>query len=93
MTTLDWGILLAFALVNVFSFALMGADKWKAKRGAWRVSEKALLLSCALFGALGGVAGMRVFRHKTRHAKFTVTVPALMLLQLALLAAYFVYWR
>lgn len=77
-------IVLLLAL-NVFSFSLMGIDKRRARRGAWRISERALLLSCACFGALGGLTGMRLFRHKTRHARFAVGVPLMLLMQLALL--------
>lgn len=92
MTALDWTVLAAFLLGNCVAFVLMGLDKWKAKRGRYRLPESTLLLWCA-FGGLGGWIGMQVFRHKTRHAKFTITVPVLMLAQLALLVAYFRYWR
>lgn len=93
MNALDWGILIAYALVNLVAFALMGLDKRRARRDAWRVREKTLLLWCTCFGALGGLTGMRVFRHKTRHAAFSVGVPAMMVVQLALLAVYCVYGR
>lgn len=89
MTTLDLIIIAAYLLINLFSFALMGADKAKAKRGARRIPERTLLGVCAVFGALGGYFGMQMFRHKTQHKKFTITVPILMLFQLALLALYF----
>jgi uncharacterized membrane protein YsdA (DUF1294 family) len=79
-------ILIAYAAVNGLSFALMGADKRRARRGMRRIRERTLLWVCALGGGLGGWLGMQVFRHKTRHFKFTLTVPVLMLLQLVLLA-------
>ncbi|MDR0898682.1 MAG: DUF1294 domain-containing protein [Oscillospiraceae bacterium] len=79
-------ILIVYPAVNLLSFALMGADKRRARRGMWRISEQTLLLVCAFGGALGGWLGMQVFRHKTRHIKFTLTVPVLMLIQLTLLA-------
>ena len=57
-------------LLNLFTFLLYGADKRRAQRGAWRVPEKALL-GCSLFGgAVGGIAAMRCFRHKTKHWYF-----------------------
>ncbi len=73
-------------LMNLLAFALMGIDKRKAKRGSWRVPEKTLFLVTALFGALGGTLGMRLFRHKTKHWYFKIGFPALLLVQIALLA-------
>ena len=78
------GILLA---LNVYSFALMGWDKRCARRGAWRVPERRLFIATACFGALGGVAGMFVFRHKTKHWYFRLFFPALLAVQIALIAA------
>ena len=63
-------------------FAMMGIDKALAKRGAWRVPEKTLFLLALLGGAMGGIIGMYFFRHKTRHLKFTLGIPAILALQL-----------
>ena len=71
--------------VNVLAFALMGIDKHKARRGAWRVSQKALFLPVLLGGGAGGCLGMRVFRHKTRHWYFRFGFPLIALLWLALI--------
>ena len=73
------------AALNLASFALYGADKRRAVRGGRRIPERTLLLSAALFGGAGVLAGMYVFRHKTKHVKFTVLVPAAAAAQLALL--------
>ena len=70
-------------LVNLAAFFMMGADKRRARKGRWRLSEKALFLPAVLGGALGGVLGMRHFRHKTRHWYFRFGLPALLLLQAA----------
>ena len=78
--------LVVIAVMNVVSFALMGIDKLRARRGAWRISEKALFLTTACFGGLGGVLGMRVFHHKTQHWYFKVFFPVLLIVQIALLA-------
>lgn len=67
--------------VNLAAFVLMGADKRRVRRGAWRISEKALFLPAALGGALGGVLGMKVFRHKTRHWYFRFGFPLLLAAQ------------
>lgn len=69
---------------NLAAFILMGVDKRRARRGSWRISEKALFLPAVLGGALGGILGMRVFHHKTRHWYFRYGFPALLILQLAL---------
>ena len=72
-------------VMNLVSFALMGIDKRRAQRGAWRISEKALFLTAACFGGLGGVMGMHLFHHKTKHWYFRVFFPLLLLLQAAIL--------
>lgn len=72
------------AAVNLAAFALMGLDKRRARRGAWRISEKALFLPAVLGGALGGLLGMRVFHHKTKHWYFRFGLPALLILQVIL---------
>lgn len=74
-------------VMNTLSFTLMGMDKLRAKRGAWRIPEKTLFTVTALFGGLGGVLGMRVFHHKTRHRRFAVGFPVLLVIQAAILAA------
>ncbi|HIX50550.1 MAG TPA: DUF1294 domain-containing protein [Candidatus Borkfalkia faecavium] len=60
----------ALALMSFVTFILYGADKSKAKRGAWRISEKVLLLCSFFCGAVGGLLGMLAFRHKTKHRYF-----------------------
>ena len=74
-------------VMNVVSFALMGIDKRRAQRGAWRISEKVLFLATACFGGLGGVMGMRLFHHKTKHWYFRVFFPVLLVSQIVLLIA------
>ena len=73
-------------VMNIVSFALMGHDKKCAQKGRWRVPERTLFLITACFGGLGGVLGMRVFHHKTKHWYFKVFFPALLIAQIALLA-------
>ena len=77
-----WGWYLL--LVNLLAFLLMGLDKGRARRGAWRIPEKALFLFPLLGGALGGLLGMRLLHHKTRHWYFRWGFLLLFLLQLAL---------
>ena len=77
--------MLLLATMNLLAFAMMGLDKAKAKRGAWRIPEMTLFLVTALFGGLGGTAGMYFFRHKTKHWYFKLGFPALLLIQAAVL--------
>ena len=79
-------ICVMLVVMNLLAFALMGIDKAKAKAGAWRIPEKTLFLVTALFGGLGGTLGMRFFRHKTKHWYFKLGFPALLVVQIALLA-------
>ena len=71
-----------FLAVNAIAFFLMGLDKWKAGRDAWRVSEARLFLFPLLGGALGGTLGMLLFHHKTRHWYFALGFPLLAIVQL-----------
>ena len=79
-------LLVVLTVMNLLAFALMGIDKMKAKRGSWRIPEKTLFLVTALFGGLGGTLGMKVFRHKTKHWYFKWGFPALLVVQIVLLA-------
>ena len=79
-------VLAVLIVMNLVSFALMGIDKRRAQRGAWRISEKALFLTAACFGGLGGVMGMHFFHHKTKHWYFRVFFPVLLVVQIVILA-------
>ena len=82
-----WTLLAGYLLlVNLAGFLLMGLDKRRARRGAWRISEKALVLPAVLGGSLGSIVGMRTFRHKTKHWYFRYGLPALLIGQLAVAA-------
>lgn len=74
------------AIMNIAAFVLMGHDKKMARQGKWRVPEKRLFLMTACFGGLGGMLGMKVFHHKTRHWYFKVFFPVLLVVQIVLLA-------
>ena len=86
---LFWITIALFILWNFITFVMMGLDKHRAKKGAWRISEKALLLSSFFFGGIGGFFGMRVFHHKTKHWYFKLLMPFFGILQVILLL-YFV---
>ena len=86
-------VLFYLAGVNLAAFAAFGIDKRKAVRHRWRIPETTLLGLCLLGGALGGLAGMRLFHHKTRKARFFVGVPVMLALQLGLGAALLFFLR
>ncbi len=77
-------VLILFAVMSAFLFVMMALDKARARRGAWRISEKTLFVFALLGGAPGGTAGMFLFRHKTRHWYFRWGFPLLAAAQLAL---------
>lgn len=85
----DHLILLYLTIINAAGFLLMLIDKQKARRGAWRIPEATLIWIAILGGSIGSLIGMYFFRHKTRHLKFTVGIPLILLLQLALVIALF----
>ena len=76
--------LIYLAVVNLAAFALMGVDKRRAKRGAWRIPERTLFLPAILGGSPGAILGMQVFRHKTRHRQFMIGMPLILLVQLVI---------
>ena len=76
-------LLVYLLLVNAAGFLLMLVDKIKARKNLWRIPESTLLLSAAIGGSIGSLAGMYTFRHKTKHLKFTLGVPAILILQIA----------
>lgn len=71
-----------FALLNMVGFALMGWDKWKAKKGAFRIPESTFFILAIIGGSLGCLLGMYVFRHKTLHWYFVYGMPAILFFQL-----------
>lgn len=75
------------SIINVIAFAMYGIDKEQARKGRWRISESALLGVALLGGSIGALAGMYVFRHKTRKAKFYIGVPIIIVLQAFILVA------
>ena len=76
--------LLYLLLINAAAFVLMLADKQKAKKNRWRIRERTLIHSAAFGGSVGALLGMYTFRHKTKHPKFTLGVPAILIAQVAL---------
>ena len=77
-------VLLYLIIINAVGFLLMLADKLKAKRGVWRIPEATLMAIAAMGGSIGSLAGMYCLRHKTRHIKFTLGIPLILIAQILL---------
>jgi len=77
-------LLLYLFLINALGFLLMLADKRMAQKKLWRIPESTLLTAAAFGGSIGCLAGLYTFRHKTKHLKFTLGVPAILIAQIAL---------
>jgi uncharacterized membrane protein YsdA (DUF1294 family) len=86
---LNWKMagMIYLLIANLAGFAVMGIDKSRAKRHAWRIPEKVLFLASLLGGSIGTWAGMYAFRHKTKHWYFVVGMPLILAVQIA------VAWR
>lgn len=74
-----------FILINVVTFFLFGIDKWKAKKGRWRISEATLLIFAVIGGSIGAWLGMKTWHHKTMHKKFKFGLPLILLAQITLI--------
>ena len=72
--------------INVVTFIVYGIDKYKAKKAKLRIPEATLLLLAVLGGSIGAWMGMKVWHHKTMHKKFKYGIPAILLIQIALMA-------
>ncbi|MEG1312561.1 MAG: DUF1294 domain-containing protein [Romboutsia sp.] len=73
-----------FIIINLIGFYIMYIDKRKAIENKWRVSESTLISIAIIGGSLGSLLGMYTFRHKTKHIKFTIGIPFIMLIQFIL---------
>ena len=86
MNSFDF-IILYVAAVNVISFIVMGVDKRRAVKRAFRVPESTLFVLAIIGGSIGSIAGMHLFHHKTRHWYFLYGMPVILALQIILILA------
>ena len=77
--------------INIITFFVYRTDKCRAIRKKWRIPERTLLLLALIGGSIGSLAGMFVFHHKTKHAKFMIGVPLILLLHICLVCLYLRY--
>ena len=79
-----FAIIAALAVLNLTGFMLVGSDKHKARKGLWRIPEKAFFLTAIIGGSIGVYAGMLLFRHKTKHWYFMTGIPVILIMQIVL---------
>ena len=80
-------ILIYLAIINLVGFLLMGIDKAKAKRHAYRIPEATLFCIAAFGGSIGSIIGMYTFRHKTKHKSFVIGMPVILAVQVIVVIA------
>ena len=81
--------LIYLAVINIIGFIIMGVDKKRAIRGAFRISEASLFFVAFIGGSLGSIIGMQHFRHKTKHWYFQYGMPVILMVQIALLLTHY----
>ena len=78
-------IIIYFIVVNIIAFLAMLVDKKKAQKGSWRIKESTLFTLVLLGGGIGGIAGMYIFRHKTKKLYFTIGFPTILICEIILI--------
>jgi len=75
-------IAIYLAIINLIGFVVMGIDKNRAKKRAFRIPEATLFTMAIIGGSIGTILGMHIFRHKTRHWYFLYGMPVILILQI-----------
>lgn len=86
MSVIIWIVIYLLA-INIIGFAMMGIDKSRARKRAWRIPEAHLFIVAIVGGSIGSIIGMQIFRHKTRHWYFTIGMPAILVIQVIAVVA------
>ncbi len=86
-------LIIYFILINLIGFIMMGLDKRRAIKKRWRIPERKLFGIALIFGSIGVLIGMYVFRHKTRHLSFAIGIPAILVIQLLAISLLFTWNR
>ncbi len=74
-----------FLVLNVISFIVCIIDKHRAKTGGYRIPESTLFTLCLMGGSVGMYLTMKAIRHKTRHKRFMIGIPLIIILQVLVL--------
>lgn len=87
-------LLIYLLIINALGFILMLIDKHKARKNKWRIPEATLMTVAALGGSVGSLLGMYMVRHKTKHLKFTLGIPAILVVQIGIaVAVYLIFYK
>ena len=78
-------LIIYLIVINLVAFLAMYIDKRKAKYGKWRIPEQTLFILALIGGSIGAIAGMYIFRHKTKKLRFSVGFPTILVLQIILI--------
>lgn len=76
-------LIIYLIIINAAAFIIFGIDKRRAVKNRWRIAESTLFLLALIGGSIGALAGMRVFHHKTKHFRFVLGIPLILILQIA----------
>ena len=83
-------ILLAYLLlINIITYFTYAADKTKARQNKWRIPERTLILLALLGGSPAALLAMKHYHHKTRHLKFKLGIPIILIIQIII--TFFLY--
>jgi len=93
MLYIELAVAALIVLWNVIVFTLYAADKRKAEKNKWRISEATLIICAFLMGGFGAFFGMKILRHKTKHMKFKLLVPLAVLVNVGLVVLYVLFIR
>lgn len=77
-------ITIIIVIINIVTFIIYGIDKYKAKKGKWRIPENSLIGLAIIGGSIGAYLGMRIWHHKTMHLKFKYGIPLIIVIQLVI---------
>ena len=77
-------ISIIIVIINIVTFIIYGIDKYKAKKGKWRIPENSLIGLAIIGGSIGAYLGMRVWHHKTMHLKFKYGIPLIIAIQMVI---------
>ena len=80
-----------FIIINIIAFILMYIDKVKAIKHQWRIQESTLIGFAIFGGSIGSFLGMKIFKHKTKHPKFYIGLPVILIIQVLL--SYYIYFE
>lgn len=87
MNIIFYILIIYLIVINIVSIALTVYDKYCAVKRRWRIKESTLLLLSSIGGSIGMYLTMHIIRHKTRHIKFMLGIPVILIIQVIIIFA------